>query len=179
MIHVRRDLVAAATAGLVPFLAVGFARHLAGISGPAEASAETAMLAEEDESIDPREHPDRAEIHARVAVVERPASPSDPAVPLTRDLFPPAAEAASEPAPVAVQGPDGLRSGQTQEYGGQYKVTSLMAARGGAVAVVDRKMRRVGEDVGSGVVVESIDLEARVVVLVTPDGTRLERRAHR
>ena len=179
MIHVRKDLVAAATAGLVPFLAVGFARHLAGISGPAEANAETAMFAEEDEWIDPQEHPDRAEIHARVAVVDRPASPSDPVVTLTRDLFPPAPETASDPAPSAVQGSGAPRSRQASEYVGQYKVTSLMAARGGAVAVIDRKMRRVGEDAGSGVVVESIDLEARVVVLIAPDGTRLERRANR
>lgn len=179
MIHLRKDLVAAATAGLVPFLAVGFARHLAGASGPSEAHADTTMFAEEGESLDPQDHPDRAEIHARIAVVDGPSSPSAPAVTLTRDLFPPAPEAASEPAPIAVQSAEAPRSRQTPEYGGRYKVTSLMAARDGAVAVIDRKMRRVGEDVGDGVVVESIDLDARVVVLVTPDGTRLERRANR
>ena len=60
-----------------------------------------------------------------------------------------------------------------------FRVTSLMATRDGAVAVIDRKLRRVGDGLDEGVTVESIDLAARVVTLRSPDGGTFERRPNR
>ena len=61
----------------------------------------------------------------------------------------------------------------------QFRVTSLMTTRDGPVAVIDRKLRREGDDLVDGVSVESIDPAGRVVVLRTADGVTFERRPSR
>lgn len=180
--HPLRHWLRLGAIGITPFLGVAAVRHFTGVSGPAAAHAASDDDLFQDDTANPEA---LVEIIAREAVVAA-NTLSQPDSPWTGPLFTPIAEPESDPdtpAPVVAQPapaesrhPSPVRPGQ---YADRFVLTSLMAGRDGAIAVIDRKLHRVGDTVSPGVFVESIDLESRVVMLRTSEGHQLERRPNR
>jgi hypothetical protein len=183
----RRDAILTAIAFATPMLAVAGARHLGWPAQPA--SAEAAPMTDEADAAEDHFHqmiiPPRTAIApvteagalldkaaAQAAAWTAPIFPPPPALPAETA---PQGEPSARPDTVATPTP----TPGAAAYAELYNVSSLMAARDGNIAVIDRKLRRVGDAVGPGVVVESIDLEARIVVLLTADGVAITRRTVR
>lgn len=77
--------------------------------------------------------------------------------------LPAPAEAAQASAPAATPDP-------------AITVNSIMAGRGGAMATVNRKLRRVGDEVAPGWKVSAIDPEAGTVTIAGPEGREIVAR---
>lgn len=169
-------------AGVTPFVGVALVRHFTGAAGPASAHADTGVeftddAEDEQESLHILDRavvvlPSEAAALSEIAAADLATWETPLFTPVVADHpeAPTATPTPIDPTPVAPS---------ASAFADRFRLSSLMAARGGAVAVIDRKLRRVGEDLGSGVVLHSIDLENRVVYLRAPDGALLERRPSR
>lgn len=68
------------------------------------------------------------------------------------------------PAPVAAQTPDPV-----------FTVSTIVDAPGGALAVINGKIRRVGDEIVGGWTLAKIDARAKLVDLSSPDGRTIQR----
>ena len=169
-------------AGATPFVGVAMVRHITGAAGPASAHAATEVDAFDDD----QDEQESLHIVDRAVVVPPSeatrlfsVAASDIASWATPLFTPVATEHPEAPSPTPAPTTTTPVAPSFDAYADRFRLSSLMATRSGAVAVIDRKLRRVGEDIGSGVVIHSIDLENRIVHLRAPDGALLDRRPSR
>jgi hypothetical protein len=64
------------------------------------------------------------------------------------------------------------RTPRTHSTAAQFTLTTIMATRDGAIAVIGGRVCRIGDTLGDGWKIESIDPDAGVVVLAGQDGSR-------
>jgi hypothetical protein len=161
-------------------------RMLSGVGGPQAAHAATDTEAEfSDEAVDEATTDaasiDRAWVVAAresttlgTAAAEHLRAWNSPLFPVVEGTQGPTEAEETSGAPMMAPTPPSAAG-----FADMFRVTSLMTTRDGPVAVIDRKLRRLGDDLGEGVTVDAIDLARRVVTLRAPDGAVFERRANR
>jgi len=185
----RNQWITWAIVGAAPFAGALALRTMSGVGGPIAAVAAPGFTENDSAPVDPAEM-SGAHTHAARTWAVRPTDGAAISQLAAENLNSWNTPLFVQPAPLVAQSPMEVplerpiahpvhSPSGPEALGDHFQVSSLMNTRTGPMAVIDRKLRRVGETLEGGVVVDSIDLDARAVVLRTPNGTYIERRTSR